>query len=72
MGETHGALCLVDVLAAGAARTKGINLAFAQQVFIGFRQRDRVSWASVHSYTEYSKTKTCYLSIIGAPSLAER
>lgn len=43
MPEAYGALCLVDVLAARAARTKGINLAFAQQIFIGFRQNDDAS-----------------------------
>jgi hypothetical protein len=30
--EPDGALRLVDVLAAGAARPEGVNLAFAQQV----------------------------------------
>jgi len=32
--EPDSALRLVDVLAAGAARPKGVNLAFPQQVFI--------------------------------------
>lgn len=122
MSEADSALSLVDVLAAGATRTKGINLAFAQQVFIGFRQNDHVCLAvelafdlmiqrsvghwfgfslrnlgelcvsavnkrSISSpqrcggrgaraedfkLEQYSKTKTCHLGIIGAPSLAER
>ena len=45
MRETDGAFCLVYVLAAGAARTKGINLAFAQQVFVRFGQNDHVRFA---------------------------
>ena len=42
MREAYGALSLVDVLAARAARTKGVDRAFAQQVFIGFGQMDHV------------------------------
>src|SRR5918993_632880 len=38
--EPDGALRLVNVLAARPARAEGINLALAQQVFIGFRQYD--------------------------------
>ena len=38
--ETDGALRLVDVLPPGAARAKRVNLAFAQQVFVGFWQYD--------------------------------
>jgi hypothetical protein len=34
MREANRAFSLVDVLAAGAARTKGVDLAFAQEIFI--------------------------------------
>jgi len=44
--EPDGALRLVDVLAAGAARAKSVNLALPQQLIIGFRQYDLFS----HSY----------------------
>ena len=43
MREAHGAFCLVDVLAAGAARTKSINVAFPQQVFIGLGQLNHLA-----------------------------
>src|SRR5882762_9259013 len=42
MRKADRALSLVDVLAAGPARTKRIDLAFAQQVFVRFRQQDHV------------------------------
>ena len=32
--EPDGAFCFVDMLAAGAARPEGVNLAFAQQLFV--------------------------------------
>ena len=40
--EPDSALGLVDVLAAGATRTEGVNLAFTQKVFVGFRQYDHL------------------------------
>jgi hypothetical protein len=36
--EPNGALRLVNVLTSGAARTKGVNFTFSQQVCVGFRQ----------------------------------
>src|SRR5260370_36747124 len=45
MREADRALCLIDVLAAGAARTKGIYCALAQQVFVRIRQQDHVRLA---------------------------
>ena len=38
MSETNGALGFVDVLATGTTRSKRIDFAFAQQVFVGCRQ----------------------------------
>src|SRR5712692_396043 len=38
VSETNGALGFVDVLAARAARSKRVDLALAQQVFVGCRQ----------------------------------
>src|SRR5688572_16844783 len=40
--EADGRFRLVDVLASGAARTEGIDLAFSQQVFIRLRQFNHV------------------------------
>ena len=48
MRQPDGALSLVNVLAAGAAGTKGIDRAFAQQVFVGFWQQDHVRYAVLH------------------------
>src|SRR5260370_40466499 len=45
MRQADRALCLIDVLAAGAARTKGIYCALAQQVFVRIRQQDHVRLA---------------------------
>ena len=43
MFKPDGALRLVDVLASGAARTKGINLTFPQQLIIRFRQYNHLA-----------------------------
>src|SRR5882672_1891913 len=45
MGQADRALCLIDVLAAGSARPKGIDRALAQQVFVRIRQQDHVRLA---------------------------
>src|SRR5258707_5698988 len=42
MRKPDGALSFIDMLAAGAARTKGIDFALAQQLFIRFRQQGHV------------------------------
>src|SRR6266850_739089 len=62
MPQTNRALSLVDVLAAGPARTKRIDLAFAQQVVVRFRQKDhgRPAFGSA-DYTDCAERENQHL-----------
>lgn len=46
MREPDGALRFINVLAAGAARAKGINLAFSEQFFVRFRQDNHEAYCT--------------------------
>lgn len=68
--EPNGALSLVDVLTSGAARTKGINFTFSQQVCVRFRQFDHVLNKSLKETRrrKYFPPKACRYGFQLAPN----